>query len=259
MKRETDDLNMSELEREFEDDMKDAYLSNQEFDDDREFEGSDDFELGDSDFEDYRVESDVDDYAERFMELGRRGFESESELDDSVNEILNEMERDYFFKGLGKKFKKYGKGLLKKGLAVALKSAGNLPMFQGIKGLTQLARGDLKGMLGSLAKSALGTFMPGGPVALQGLNALGFEISEDPAGNQEAWRNFVTVAREAYDYLGSNLNETANNPLVANRLAHNAIEAGLRKVSMTSKSGGHGKRKRRISLQRGDILVIRGE
>ena len=56
------------------------------------------------------------DYAERFYELSEREYESELEVDEEVNGLLNEMERDFFFGGLKKRLKKAGKGLLKKGL-----------------------------------------------------------------------------------------------------------------------------------------------
>ncbi len=91
----------------------------------------------------------VADYGARFQELASREFESESEADHAISEVLNDMEQDYFFGKLWKRVKKGGlKGLLKKGLNLA---AGQFPALQGLKAITQLSRGNMKGLLGSLA------------------------------------------------------------------------------------------------------------
>ena len=213
MPKQTNDSDMSDVEREFELEME------EEPTEDRELE---------REFEEIEEES-ADDYAERFHELSQRQFEAESEVDDAVNGLLNEMERDFFFKGLRKKLKKAGKGLLKKGL----KLAKGLPAFQAVKGITQLARGDLKGLLGSLAKAGLGaaiSAVPGGAAILPALKALGFEAAEDdPEANKEAWRNFVGVSREAFDSLAQNLHEQADDPLEASRLATRAFQEALEK------------------------------
>src|SRR5690349_1592865 len=60
----------------------------------------------DSEFEDGSSSG----YAERFYELSQREFESDSERDASVHELMREMETEYF---LGKLIKK-GAGLIKK-------------------------------------------------------------------------------------------------------------------------------------------------
>ena len=63
------------------------------------------------------------------------------------------------------------------------------------EGGTQLARGDLKGALLPLAKTALGTVVPGGPAALGVLQGLGFETAEDAGQNQFGWQNYTRMAR----------------------------------------------------------------
>ena len=172
-------------------------------------------------------EKELDPFAENFYKLSGRTFETETELDSAVNGILNEIERDYFFKGLFKKTKKAGQSLLQKGL----KTFKGVSAFQAAKGITQLARGSLKGTLATLAKAGLkGAQGPTGVGAsnLPVLNALGFEAGEE--GNGEAWQNFTNVCKESFDYLARNLSEKADDPLEASKLASEAFGAALKKV-----------------------------
>jgi hypothetical protein len=124
-----------------------------ELEEDSEWEAADDgesdYELGD---DGELVEPDRHGFAERFYELSLREGESELELAREVDTLLREMEHEYFFKGLLKKVKGAGKSLLKH----AAKAAGGaLPIGNLAKIATSLARGDMRGMLGSLANTAL--------------------------------------------------------------------------------------------------------
>ena len=150
MARDTADL--SQLEREFELEMDDDAAGELEL----EFE-SDEGEL-DEDRPAFEAEADdaADGFAERFYELSQGSYESEFELDQEVNRLVADMEQEFFFKGLGKRLRSAGKGLLKKALKHA---AGKFPALNALKGVTQLARGNLKGMLGSLAKAGLAFFL----------------------------------------------------------------------------------------------------
>lgn len=251
------DIDMSELEKEFELEMEETEEKEREEPVDEkeleeEFEKQAEFEREEPEEEFEEVEEKFPGYAERFYELSQREFESEAEVDNEVNSLLNEMERDFFFKGLWKKVKKAGKGLLKKGL----KLAEGLPSFQAIKGITSLARGDLKGLLGSLAKTGLGAVVPGGGVALK---ALGFESSEDPEANREAWENYVDLSRRAFENLARNLEMNADDPLVASRIANEAFQTALREVSTAAPSAvSQGKRYRVIRVRPGERIVIKG-
>jgi hypothetical protein len=84
----------------------------------------------------------------------------------------------------------------------------------------------LKGTLGTLAKAGLKEVRAGGAV-LPVLGALGFEAGEQ---NREAWQNFTNVCKESFDYLARNLNEKADDPLEASRLASEAFSTALKKV-----------------------------
>jgi hypothetical protein len=100
MSNRFDAMDMSELEREFEFEMEaesdDEFEG--EFEEEFEFELDDEFEFeADDEFEGMEDQEYGNDYAERFYELSQRQFESESEVDTAINEVLDDMEREYFF------------------------------------------------------------------------------------------------------------------------------------------------------------------
>jgi hypothetical protein len=93
----------------------------------------------------------------------------------------------------------------------------------------------LKVTLGTLAKIALRGMQAG--TTLPVLKALGFEAgNEETEQNREAWQNFTNVCKESFDYLARNLNENADDPLEASKLASEAFSAALKKVESERKS-----------------------
>lgn len=200
---------------------------------------------------DEREAGEPGDFVERFLELASHEYESESEVDAAVNGVLHDIEREYFFKGLTKRLGGLGKKFLAQGLRTVGQVAGK--NFPAVQALTQLARGNLRGMLAPLAKSALTAAVPGLGAAMPVLGALGFEAGEEPALQREAWQNYVTLAREAYEDLASNLSPDAQDPLGANRLAGAAMRNAL---SRTPRGGGSRGGVRRIQVRRGERLVI---
>jgi hypothetical protein len=54
--------------------------------------------------------------------------------------------------------------------------------------------------------------------------------------NRQAWRNFAILCEESFDYLAVNLNENADDPMEASRLAFKAFGAALKKVESERKS-----------------------
>lgn len=261
----SDETYASELEREFELEMDDASGGEAEGDGDT---GEPEWELG---AEDGEAESDSADdgegepveagsYADRLRELSHAELESEAQLDQELRDVVDEMEREYFFGKWGSRLKRIGGGLLKQGLG---RLAGQLPALKGLQAVTQLARGNLKGALGSLAKTGLTAALGASPIgvaALPVLKGLGFEATEDPEREREAWENYVSVARESFDHLGRHLDESALDPLGANRLAAAAFQAGLGKVQERVAAAGGGerpaRRRRVIRVRKGDRLVI---
>ncbi|MGI6455248.1 MAG: hypothetical protein ACOX5R_06440 [bacterium] len=239
MSNRFDAMDMSELEREFEFEMEaesdDEFEG--EFEEEFEFELDDEFEFeADDEFEGMEDQEYGNDYAERFYELSQRQFESESEVDTAINEVLDDMEREYFFgkalRGIKNIAKKVSKNQVFKTAFNAAKSlASKHPAFKALQGVTQLARGNLRGMLGSLAKAGLGSMVPGGAAILPALQALGFKETELPEDNREAWNNYVMVAREAYETMANSITDQIDNPMIANQKATSAFQQALKKAS----------------------------
>ncbi|TVM03044.1 MAG: hypothetical protein CV087_07185 [Candidatus Brocadia sp. WS118] len=248
------DTDLSELEREFELEMEEEPTEELELEEDLDTEFEEEPE---GEFEEVEGES-TGDYAERLYELSQREFESEMELDDVINEPLRQMEEEFFLGGLKKRwkqFKKRGLGrLLQKGLKFV---AGKIPALQALKSATSAARAALKGDIGGLVKSGLGAALkahPAGAALSPALSALGFEAGED---NREAWDNVVNVAREAYDRLAGSLHENADDPLEASRLATDAFQSAVKKVSAQKPYIASTGKRRIIHIRRGETIVIK--
>jgi hypothetical protein len=277
MARNRDLMDFSQLEREFELEMEDADSFTQEFGDtefenmesdeefeedetddeafelDEEFEQDEEFESGDDESGD--VAGQDREYVERFMEIAAREFESESEVDQAMNEVLDDMSREYLFGGLMRGIKKLGKNkilrsLAKKGFKFA---AGKF--FPGVEAAMQLAKGNVKGALLNIGKQALGTVVPGGTATLDAVKSLGLAAGEYPDRDEQAWENYVTLAREAYEYLADNVTENADKPGEAARLANNAIRHAVgraqSRAAMMRRSRGRGLRRHRRYGQTG--------
>ncbi len=284
---------ISALELELEDDheiARDGGINDAEFEDqelhgegdseldgesDNELDGESDNELdGESDSEvdgesDSEVdgESDnefdrqgVDHFAQRFYELSLTDGESELEMAQQVDGLMREMEQEYFFKGLRKRLKGVGGSLLKSALASA---AGALPIGNLAKLASSVARGDMKGLLGSLANTALSVASkhPALAVGLPALKALGF----GRGGSRAPWRNFTSMAKDAYGQLAQHVDNETLRPATAHRVARNAFNKALLRAQTRTVNSGAGrslstggrKRRRVVTLRRGDVLVVR--
>jgi cell division protein FtsL len=230
MSKDTKGKDKSDIEKEFEEDLKEE--EERRLPEEAELEGEFDEEL---EGEEWPEKKALDPFAEKFYELSGKTFKTKTELDTAVNEVLNEIERDYFFKGLLKKTGKSGKALLKKGL----RTFKGVSAFQAAEGITQLVRGNLKATFSTLAKSGLK--VRAGAAALPVLGTLGFEPGET---NRDAWQNFANVCKESFDYLARNLDENADDPLEANKLASEAFGDALKRVKSELKSASEQRAKR---------------
>lgn len=274
---------MSELERELELEMDDELEIEGEADDGGAFEAAGDDEVGDqteSEAGDLEIDEEHDEgrdreFVERFMEIASREFEAEYELDQAMNEVLDDVAQEYLFGNILKKARRFGQGLMKnkvlgslvrKGLSVA---SGQLPA---LKAAMQLAKGNLQGALLNMGKQFVGTAIPGGSVALGALSALGGGGS---ASEREVWQNYTQLARDAFEHLGDNVNEMADQPVEASRLAANAFQHAVRRAQgrgpsnaqanmgagRNGRPGGmrrSGSGARRVQLRPGEKLIISG-
>lgn len=230
---------LSDLELELELEM-DSPESESEAED---FEGLDgeadeEFELGaDAELEFEGGPVGDQEYVERFMEIAAREFESESEIDHAMNEVLGNIETEYLFGSL----KKWGKRLMKnKALGALVKRGLSVAsgQFPALKAAMALASGNLKGTLLNLGKQALTTAIPGSGAALGALNSLGFKIGDGPEENREAWENYTQMSREAYETLAETVTPNAHQPVEASRLAANAFQRAYRRAQSRAMSSG---------------------
>ena len=292
---------MSDLEREIELEMDDEVELDEEadeeagdlqafaeleldeettLDEEAEMDEEADFVMEAGDDSEVEIEADTrvrdQEYVERFMEIAGRQYESESEVDQVLNETLDGLAQERFFgalkRGLGKLARsKALRALAKKGLAAA---SGQFPA---LKAALSLAKGDLKGTLMNLGKQAIAGAIPGGGAALGALNSLGFTQSDNSEDNREAWENYVEMSGEAFEHLANNITPTADQPLEASRLATSAYQqamkraqartrmAGARQPSMSGQARGGrmrpgiiGRRPvTRITLKPGQTVVLR--
>ena len=275
-RRSNPDLSALESEYEFEmesdDEAKDDFEAgdqelDQELDDaevDDEFEDSDSESGDDGEFEFSDRDAGGSQFAQRFIELAQQEFETEFERDRAIDEVLSEMEQEYFFGRL----KKLAKSAMRHPglralISQAKKLAGNHPAFAAFKGLTALTRGDLKGLLRSAASAGLGALKahPAAALAMGALKGLNFKPEAAPEENQEAWENFVGAARESFEYLANNVSPATRTPAAAARLATSAFSAGMQRATSGSQSsmsslGVRPGRRRRVVLRPGDRLLI---
>ncbi|MCD9188876.1 MAG: hypothetical protein LUM44_20830 [Pyrinomonadaceae bacterium] len=286
MYRNAKESQLSEMEAEFELEMDDEFefentgateeseLESYETDENYE---SDDYEIDDLEIEEYAeepqneyewLETDNSDYGERFFELSQREFESESEIDEAVDNLLTEMEQEFFLGGVLKKAKGLAQKIAKKGVDLAKKAGINLPSIEALKSMLGPVSGLLKGNLGALIKPALKAALsahPAGAALMPVLKGFGFESGMDSDANRDAFNRYAEVAREAFENLAQDINENVDNPLEASRLATNAFQKAVKKHHRAHHGRHHGRRQvgglhkkkvRRIYAQPGEVIVV---
>ncbi len=191
-----------------------------------------------------------DRYARRFYELTQREYESGREFEAAVAEVIDDLEREYFFGSLKKALGRGARALAKRAISVA---GRHVPVLQAVRGITSLARGKLKGMLGPLASATLSALVPGGAVLGPALASLGRGLVSGRAPSAGDLRGLVNVAKGAFEHLAHELTEHADQPAEAVRLAASAMQQALR--------GSRGPARRtaevhRLRVARGDKIEI---
>lgn len=248
----------ADFDSEADDDKEAADDAEWELDDDAELEVDEDAEL-ESALEEDRERT----YGDRLADLASREFENPRELEVALSEVLDDMEREYFFGKIGKFISKAGKSLVKRGM----KLAKNLPAAKVLEGVSKLARGNLKGLLGSLVQAGLAGAIPGGAMLgplFQSLTqggggfgklagALQSGLGGDGA-EQEHFHRLAEIGQNAFEELASRLNERADDPLEAARLAQASFESAVRRSNGKRREGG--RHTRHVVLRPGQRLVV---
>ena len=194
--------------------------------DDSEYEASDEFEYESDGFS-------SNGYAERLYELSQQEFEA-ADLDAELEAMLDEIEQESFWKrvkrGISKVSKNpalrgVAKGLISKGLKYAQKY---VPHADLLKAGTQLMRGNIKGALMPVFRTAVQALAPGvGTAALAAADQLGITSENEAHENIEALNEVIVAAQRAYEYAADNLNESVDHPLGATQLASQSLEVGM--------------------------------
>lgn len=252
---------LSEFEQEWNSDQETTDVLNEEFenvddefevigddesDNDNEFEIDDEFEnIGEDEITPDNETNPA--FTDRLYAVLNGNHESELEFEQDINEVLHEMEKDYFWGGLKKKFRKFKKSGL---FATLKKIADKTPLGSTIKQYTALARGDIKGMLKGLAGQALTAMVPGGAVAKQLLNL------EVPVSHSNPLKNaqvINTVAKRTYTNL---INQMApiNSPNQLNQMRSMGKNAFNRAWGQIGSKSNH---TRQIVLKRGERIIIK--
>ena len=184
----------------------------------------------------------TDEFVDRFLEISSRQFESPYEAEAAMSEVLDDIEREYFFGAIKRGLKKLGKNKLLRSLATKGMTLGVNKFFPGLQGALQLARGNVKGALLNFGKQALGSVVPGGGAMLDAVKAIGLGSDSGVAQERETWENYVNLSREAYEHLAENLTPAAHQPGEAMRLANNAVQHAIATArARTSAPSGRGR------------------
>lgn len=246
---------MSELEREYElelignsNDFSDEELE-LEFeyimDDEEELEFEFEFEQDSGDEEneleyEYEYEDSLGSgtFGERLYELSQKEFESEYEMDEALNEIFDDMEREFFFKKLWKA----GKNLISKnpliknlaGKALNL-AAGFIPGGRvGLSALKTFGKPLLKGIRqnwSNVAKAGISAVAPNAMKSVKGFaSKLGIAPENAEESNQEAFEKIAEGIQRSYEFAADHFGDRAGDPIIAGRLANRAFEAGVMPV-----------------------------
>jgi hypothetical protein len=239
---------LSELERAFEIEMEGlpdgsfeapSEDSGRQFEYEEDDEVSDDFEVS---FEQGDVEQELDgarsdEFVDRLMEIGSRDFESPYEAEAAMSEVLDDIEREYFFGAIRRGLKKLSKNKLLRSLAQKGMTLGVNKFLPGLQGALQLARGNVKGALMNFGKQALGSVVPGGGAMLDAVTSMGLGGGGSQTPERENWENYVDLSREAYEHLAENLTPSAHKPAEAVRLANNAVQHAIAKAQVRTGRG----------------------
>jgi hypothetical protein len=239
----------SESDNEFENDFETSennYLN--EFEADNEFENDNEFEQ-DNEFE----ASTEGEFEARLYELYSNETDNEFEFENAYNEIMHEMEREYFWGGL----KKWAK----KGLSAGLKI---LPINEKYK---KMIAGLAKGQLPSLTSliKTLGPkaaqFIPGiGPILSTAMGAMAGSNAEIGGVNaaKQAAKNTVALAKNTYSNFAEGLLKGVNNGSnmgsltdLAKKMAQNAVQKGMQQTRLGSKNSNY----RRVSRKVSNVII----
>ena len=283
---------LSEFEKEFDmefetDTMESAYgsdsendLLNSEFENDFEFEedteSSDNFEMENDEESDYLSEFEEDDFGinnnygrsisrdrefeNRFYELFTNNYESEMEFENDFNEILHEMEKNYFWGGL----KKLGSKAFKFAMPLAQKALKNIPGGEKYAGLLQSLttnpRNFLRNAIKTVGPMALNAVAPGAGSVLGAVMNSEVNVPQNKA--KQAAQDTVAVGKKIFTDFANNIAKippTGNLQEAKNSLssaAKAALQGAVSQMKQRHKNEYSGRHKRVVRMKPNSIVSV---
>src|SRR5688572_8004090 len=261
----TDTLN------EYEGDASEFEFENDEYELDNELnsenEYNDEFEVDNeadylSEFEDeYELDNEFENtpdarFERRLYEVFSNNYENEFEFENDFNEVMHEVQQEYFFnlkslKKIGRKLAPIAKMALK-----TMPGGGNL--LNTVKQITKNPRGLLKTLAMKFGPMALNAIAPGAGVAL---GAVLNNREMDDAARQAA-RDTVALARESYENFADEISKTNFNgslPAVKaqlNTIAKRSFKKAHNTVRLGSDKYRYRKVNRRVENKRNGMYKI---
>ncbi|MDX2248685.1 MAG: hypothetical protein SF052_18005 [Bacteroidia bacterium] len=255
MNRKESHYTMSQLEREFElemenhnhtpsDEEMEAELESMLDGDESEYEYEEDSPESEYEYEEdpeneyeYGENYSSGSYGERLYELSQREFESEYEFESELDQIVDDMHREFFFGKLFKKLKnsKFAKGLIKKGLKFARPFASFIPggslALDGLNAATDLLGENVKSRAKSLGRRALKAIRKEAKALTKDVQAMGVKPENTEEANQAAAQNVTDTIQTAMEFAADNIHYEIDDPVEAERLASRAFEVALQQTS----------------------------
>jgi hypothetical protein len=216
-----------EVEDEFESDDDSELESDDEFEQDDEFEADDEFESDDEFETDEEFENDYASWARdgnydrdrefetRLYRAIRSNADNELQTELELDNVLHEMEQDYFFgaakRWLKNKAKKYGKFAI--------------PGYGALKAVSALGRLKIRNLLKNKLLQTAAGFIPGaGPIVSKAMGIAGGMMDSADAAKQKI-QDVVQVGKDAYSNLAAAMPDAQNEMEVID-----ASKAAIRKA-----------------------------
>ena len=224
-------------------------------------EAGDDFETDESQSEVFMEaveDPEVNKQSDRLYELVAAGFESESDVDERVNEIVHEMEVRYLFDGLKKRWNKLKKS--KFGGFILNKVKKGLPGFKALQAATNFIRKPTFANLTNVVKNAAITgatnFIPGGAAVVDVATNLGVIPGGGAEVNREALENVVRTVKDTYEILSKAPVDLMLDPAEALKLSSTAFTTAYNKNSVGSDISSKSSDVARVRVRKGVKKVI---
>jgi hypothetical protein len=176
---------------------------NDEWEDELDNETDDELEEAETDYASWSRDGRYDrdhEFENRLFNALASNTDNELQTELELDNVLHEMERDYFFGGVGnwlqKKARKYGQYAL--------------PGYAALKGVTALGRQNIRNLLKNKLLQTAASFVPGaGPIISQAMGVASNVMNTADAAKEKI-QDIVQVGKDAYTDLASAVPEAQN-------------------------------------------------